>query len=207
MRGSLRLYLVLLSPILLVASVGFEVKPVRGAENVVAEAPTFKVGDEWQYSDRSFRRVAGFEGDYVITVSGDRNCQGCRYFRDQNTTIVKALDAQGKPSEHVTTGWKYLDFPLHVGKEWTQEIKGRSRTRGAPIWYFNRYKVTGYEEVSVPAGTFRAFRISHDQEPQSRDWSAHEDRWYSPDVKAFVKRFAQTLTWGDNWELVSYTLK
>ena len=192
--------------VILVAWAGFGVKPVPGADNVVAESPTFKVGDEWRYSNREVLRVVGFEGDYVITESNYRSCQGCRYFRDKNWTIVRVLDSQGKPSEHLISGWKYLDFPLYVGKEWTQEIKGREITRGEPKWTFNRYKVTAYEEVSVQAGTFKAFRISHDAE----HWSGgggHEDRWYAPDVTAFVKRVALILGWGNDWNLVSYTLK
>jgi hypothetical protein len=57
---------------------------------VVAEAPTFQVGDEWRYSGGNVRQVVGFEGDYVITVSkpGDSFCKDCRYF-------MSVLDAWG----------------------------------------------------------------------------------------------------------------
>ncbi len=69
-------------PLLLAACAEVQVKPIPGAANVVVEAPTYKVGDEWRYPGGYFVQVVGFEGDLVITVSNlDPFCRGCRYFR------------------------------------------------------------------------------------------------------------------------------
>ena len=44
------------------------------------------------------------------------------------------------------------------------------------------WKVEAYEEVSVPAGTFGAFRISY-----SDNNGTDRVDWYSPDLGVFVK--------------------
>jgi hypothetical protein len=50
------------------------------------------------------------------------------------------------------------DFPLEVGKTWTQDIVltvgGTTKTPMKAQW-----KVEAYEDVTVPAGTFKAWRV------------------------------------------------
>ena len=51
------------------------------------------------------------------------------------------------------------EFPLEVGKAWTQDIAltvgGTTKTPMKAQW-----KVEAYEDVTVPAGTFKAWRVS-----------------------------------------------
>jgi hypothetical protein len=51
------------------------------------------------------------------------------------------------------------EFPLEVGKTWTQDIAltvgGTTKTPMKAQW-----KVEAYEDVTVPAGTFKAWRVS-----------------------------------------------
>src|SRR5262245_45712496 len=195
---------------MLVAWPGVEINSVLGAENVVVEAPTFKVGNEWRYSNGSVRQVVGFKEDYVITVSkpGDSFCQDCRYFKDKNLTVMKVLDSIGKPYDYSVTGWKTLDFPRHAGKAWSYTMEGRlGRGSRALLLFRNQFKAIEYEAVSVKAGTFNAFRIRHHQESLRGGGSGDRDLWYAPDVRAFIKQavYAALEAWGGNWELESYT--
>jgi hypothetical protein len=52
-----------------------------------------------------------------------------------------------------------FDFPLGVGKTWTQDIQltvgGTNKVPMKAQW-----KVEAYEDVTVPAGTFKAWRMS-----------------------------------------------
>jgi hypothetical protein len=48
--------------------------------------------------------------------------------------------------------------------------------------------VAAYEDVTVPAGTFKAFRI--DQTPIANE-SINSWTWYSPQVKLIVKRITE----------------
>ncbi len=177
------------------------------AEDVSVNTPAFKIGDEWRYT-AGFIRVIGFEGEDVITAESGSRCQDCKYFRDKNWTLVKVLDAQGKPAD-VSTGLKVLDFPLYVGKEWNQETELRSVTTGLPRIYRNEFKVMAYEEVTVKAGKFKAFRIAWVQETRNvaNPFVGHADLWWSPEVKNFVKRHVYTTRWLTDSELESYTLK
>lgn len=189
-------------------------KPVPGAENIRIDAPSYRVGDEWRYSPGTFVRVVDLRDGLVVTESNtDQWCEGCRYFRDRNLVAVKILDAQGRPHEYAMAGadLKLLDFPLYVGKAWSQDTKLR-RPSGVIVPYSSRVKVEAYEEVTVKAGTFKAFRISWELEraaaydPWGTPFHGKSAMWWSPEVRAFVKREVYSRWWGEGWELVSYTL-
>jgi hypothetical protein len=51
-----------------------------------------------------------------------------------------------------------LRFPLKVGETWEWEDNSPQKIKG-----INRFKVAAYEEVTVPAGVYRAFRIDIQQ--------------------------------------------
>jgi hypothetical protein len=50
------------------------------------------------------------------------------------------------------------DFPLEVGKTWTQDLM-LTVGGSAPIPMKAQWKVEAYEDVTVPAGTFKAWRV------------------------------------------------
>lgn len=186
-----------------------QTRPIQGAENIVVEAPTFKVGDEWRYTGGYFIRVVGLEGDHVVTETNlDPSCRSCRFVRDKNGTVVRVLDADGKPVEYALSGLKILDFPMRVGKQWSQDLSLRQLSTGAMRPYSNTFKVEAYEEVVTKAGTFKAFRISWRQESRgSYAWHGSLDLWWSPDVRAYVKRAVYTSGWSRDFDLQAYTLK
>ncbi len=175
----------------------------------VAEAPTFKIGDEWRWEGGDYPtyiRVVALEGAGSVVESNlDVWCRdGCRYTRDKNGISTSGVSGKGEPT--YVSGLKILDFPLTVGKQWTQETELRQLSTGQMRPYFNVWKVEAFEEVK--AGTFKAFWISYSQENRgSVRWSGNASLWWSPDVKAFVKRVGHTSGWGKDWELASYSLK
>ena len=75
------------------------------------------------------------------------------------------------------------DWPLEIGKRSVKQyqVKLPGGEQLVPMEY--RMEVEGVEEVTVPAGTFRAFRV---RSSDSLGNSALE--WYSPDLKLWVKR-------------------
>ncbi len=189
-------------------------KPIAGGETTTVEAPTFKVGDEWRWEGGTyptFVKVVAVQGDQSEVESNiDAWCQeGCRYVRDRNSLAISGTNRNGAPV--YITGLKVLDFPLRVGKEWSQRLDLRAGATGAMLPYMNRWKVEAFEEISVKAGTFKAFRISwHQENLGPYTWWGNSTLWWSPDAKAFVKRVAGTTSsggWGRDWELVSMTLK
>ena len=73
--------------------------------------------------------------------------------------------------------------PLWVGKSWLASYQyydydlGRSFTN---VYY--RWRVEAYEDITVPAGTFKAFRLEGNTPYSSTTL------WYAPGVKLIVKR-------------------
>jgi hypothetical protein len=189
-------------------------RPLPEASLATVDAPTFMVGDEWRRNDGAFiytEKVVGFEDTFVITQrTPNPLCESCRYYRDVNGTIVKVADATGgyRPGD---MGWKFLDFPLRVGKEWSFRLSGVSGS-GAVAEYLNQFKVETYEEVTVKAGVFKAFRIQHYQKSLSANntFSGYATYWFAPEAKTIIKRVAKTTgsgrSWGRDWELESFKL-
>lgn len=180
------------------------------AQAPVAEAPTYQVGDEWRYSNGAVLRVVAIEEGHVVTTwTPNRGCPDCRDYRDKNFTIVKQVDKSGAPVSTSTIGFKTLDFPLQVDKEWQfrQDLFSRSYNRLMP--YDNSFRIEGYEDVKTKAGTFKAFKIGYIQENKGPyPWTGRVTSWYSPEAKAFVKRVVHTRGFPfDDAELDSYTLK
>lgn len=193
-----------------VATVVAATKPIPGGESIVVEAPVFQIGDECRYVGGRFRQVVGFEDDLTIMAENwDSFCEGCHYFYDKNLARVKVLDRNARPTGDPRGGLKFVDFPLRVGKEWNQKVEARQAGTGALREYFNRFKIETYEEVTVKAGTFKAFRIAWHQERHhpAPGWSGDAQFWWSPETKCGVKGLANDPRWFAPYELESYTLK
>jgi len=93
-------------------------------------------------------------------------------------TIVSAGD---KPllSWNPPVNWEY---PLEVGKSWTKSTSLTMHAAKRTIPYSYTGKVETYEDVTVPAGTFKAFRV-HATNTLGEDHT----RWFSPQLGIFVK--------------------
>jgi len=102
--------------------------------------------------------VARLDGDWAAVVRGD-------------TPIV---------SWNPPLNW---DWPLEVGKTWTKSssITIHAAKRTIPFSYTG--KVEAYEDVTVPAGTFKAFRVH-----QTNTLGEEETNWLSPELGIFIKR-------------------
>lgn len=105
-----------------------------------------------------------------------------------------------------------LAWPLQVGNQWRATARFEDHVL-RPHWsgtYWIDYEVLAYEEVTVPAGRYMAFKVGATK-TQFNNW--HETTWYSPEAGAIVKA-----AWGrktnngygpfeGSWELVSAELR
>ncbi len=87
--------------------------------------------------------------------------------------------------EELNTASPYIPFyafPLWVGKSWKATYAYNDRERGTAfeniVW---RGKVTDYEDVTVPAGTFKTFKV------EGTDGGVQLVVWYSPKLNIDVK--------------------
>ena len=77
-----------------------------------------------------------------------------------------------------------FNFPLEVGKTWTRAFKMTTHANDRSVDIVSNAVVEAYEEVTVPAGTYKTFRIR-----ATNNVGTDETFWYSPEHGIFVKQF------------------
>jgi hypothetical protein len=199
-----------------------EVTPAeRGTKRAVVdwtqkkfEAPVLNVGDQWRYKDVTdavlMNEVLDIkEGLYIIKEGGRRHLSGY----DKKTMNFKFLiEESGKRMENKSNWRNILDFPMFVGKKWTETTVNIPDGRQTEATFLNEFEIEAIEGVNTAAGTFRAFRIRYQQTNKSVKGSGWVRLWYSPETKSWVKReFEKSPFWSKvkihDSELISYKLK
>jgi hypothetical protein len=192
---------ILIGAIFLFISTGF-------AEAPVAEQPTYHEGDTWVFMQKNIKKnkerkikleFLRMDGDnYVFLKNGKKEVKW-----DSGLTSFKR-------KEHGRYPGPVIRFPLKQGKRWDYthlsgkyggpDITKRSTKRTTT------FEVVAYEEVTVPAGTFGAYRIIATVEGgagQQVKRGTHT-YWYAPDVKQIIKSHEFRI---GTMELLKYTLK
>jgi hypothetical protein len=99
------------------------------------------------------------------------------------------------------------DFPLEVGKTWTKSYRVTAHAVKQTVPFDSAWKIEAYEDVALPAGTFKAFKISY-----SDTLGNEQIYWYMPELgfvgKQMDKRTAKYRTGPGtrDSELISYTI-
>lgn len=156
--------------------------------------PAWEVGDRWEWSVRSRssdgRWTTGDVSGEVVEVTND-------------TYLVRYVNEAGEPGNQTfwranvsltSTRTASLVFPLEVNATWNGSA--------------SRSAVRDHAEVTVPAGSFDAWRVNHTL--GSRTTTGWRDEWWSPEAKVWVKTSQSRLFGGANLvverELVRYRL-
>ena len=186
--------------------------PIHGAAK--AERPVWHVGDRWEYRSLHPAQPA-MRTDQVVRKAGDDyviRYALAGYARPQK--IVLAIEPDDRAEDHVTPTlaldkgsrahgvvqytppFEWYRWPLEVGQRWTVDGTFRSPSRSALVrtpeveQYRVTFAVEAHEEITVPAGRFKAFKIRariSGGPPLGRLF--HDDfvQWYSPAVKRYVR--------------------
>ncbi len=151
-----------------------------------AERPTYAVGDKWIRSDGAYDLIRVENGRYVFAADGGREVH---LTRDLGVAkIVRAgqvlLELEPPPG---------LTWPLDVGQSGVSWLTLRSLDPqfGQSLVRLT-WKVDAYQDVRVPAGVFKAFRIVQVLEPRFLAVSPQSRRleltfWYAPAVQQLVR--------------------
>ena len=177
-----------------------ETRPTQAASPATATVATplkFKVGDVWTYS--------GANGEYlwrIKEVSADavlaENSTGRTYRFSPDGNLLQGYSGNGR-EVNFRPSTKDIKFPLREGTSWdetysgTGTVTGRKRGDERPkTWEFRAQgRVLGLEEVTVPAGTFKAWKIDHRLKGGDTD-EVRKTCWYAEEVKRFVKCTSET---------------
>lgn len=153
------------------------------------KAPYIEVGDCWSYRAENifFRNRERLENYEICVTHVDR----------AKNAVMAVARLSGKDKEidlMYQTDWaviesitgnlfsppaRYFKFPMKVGDEYSVEFGIKNNDEGWAKWTF---KVTGWESVTVPAGTFRALKIEGRSAVGSRLMF-----WYVREVNRNVK--------------------
>jgi hypothetical protein len=132
------------------------------------ERPVVSPGDTWTYRETHQQGLVGHETHNVATVE--------RAGATEILLSIKEIGSTLPPREHLfgadwsrfrnvdgkdTVVNRPLDFPLSPGKSWTIEYKDDHPTNRVHSMeqIKEKYTVTGWEDVTVPAGIFKALKI------------------------------------------------
>lgn len=122
---------------------------------------------EMELDGRPTRALQSAQGTLLTTANGE---------------WIAAADQDGK----MVITWDPplgFEWPLEVGKSWKRQHQVKIHASGATLPMDLHHTVEAYEEVTVPAGTFKAFRV------KAIDTLGNESlNWFSPDLRLFVKR-------------------
>jgi hypothetical protein len=100
--------------------------------------------------------------------------------------MVAALNAAGQPQYSFDPPMNY-EWPLAVGKAWRSQLTMTRYPSGQQVPMTIEGKVEAWEDVTVPAGTFKAYRMTW-----SNSFGEVETRWLNPmEGLATIKRHVE----------------
>jgi len=160
----------------------------------VADRPQIQVGDSWEYSFRD-TRDSRTGCTYSLTVTGvtvDKITVDMQNPQHCNIGALGVSTVYDKDFNLMYAGvTPYLTsaFPLQVGKQWTQKFA--LNTEANTLLHNDvTAKVIAIEKVTVPAGTFDAYKVvvARKYSSQYVTGTITETRWYAPQTKTYVRR-------------------
>jgi hypothetical protein len=160
----------------------------------VADRPQIQVSDSWEYSFRDTRNsrtgctysltVTGITDDKItVDMQNPQHCNigalGESMVYDKDFNLMYAG----------VTPYRTNAFPLAVGNQWNQKFD--INTEANTLLHNNvTAKVIAIEKVTVPAGTFDAYKVVVERKYSSQYTSGTitETRWYAPQAKSYIRR-------------------
>lgn len=138
-------------------------------------APHLAVDDTWTFHHTAQDKAGWHDSRAMLTVrrvSADEIVVATKPAGSDLPAVEKMFRADWSRERSVngreTVVNQPLAFPLRVGKTWEIDYTENNPNRQHASEHFvHPYKVTGWEDVTVPAGTFRALKIESEGE-----WSA-----------------------------------
>lgn len=178
----------------------------RAADEAAVERPQLKAGERWTYRySRTGPRVRNPGTrvyELVITFVGPKAIESVQTMRSG-----KEIDTTWTPEWNLVNDLRSgsflpdsgtFRFPLRQGARYSSSYEVlRPKAEKTDARQTLEVNVVGWEEVTVPAGTFRALRLEAtgtsrrlDRETR-RPGSLHYVYWYVPEVKRWAKMTLQ----------------
>ncbi len=187
-----------------------------------SEQPDVHVGDRWawQHTNGLVNEMDRTQIEDVIEIT-DKEIKTRVRVKGQPGSAVAVYSRDWSPIDIVSARYapllKELDFPLQVGKKWNAEADKMLFSNGKHGKFFLKAEVAALENITVPAGSFDAYRVNLSIEAAGTDEEANighttEAIWYAPSVKRYVKLESTFARDGrvrskDIFDLLEYSLR
>jgi hypothetical protein len=155
-------------------------------EEGIAGVPEWRRGDRWVYdwtsgAERGTRTVEVKElavlngvDYYVVEISPTTQQYYTKDLHFAASVQASRVLARMVPPQ------PWFVWPLKIGAHW--EFQGVFEEQQGSKKENDRFVVVGLEEVTVPGGTFRAFKVQRQTDRPDAD-----QYWYAPDVRWYVR--------------------
>lgn len=216
-----------MKPAILLATLAFA-GAASAADPVVVDKPRVAVGDTWTYNseiraaNRSKKLVETFE---VSGVTGNRlhvvvlrkfegeaegePIEADMVFSDDWNVMITG-NRGGRPSAIMRPSTAMLKFPMKAGERYPSDYDMETLPDGNLVRHRRASRVVGWEDVTVPAGKFRALRIEAEGTVQvakkPKPGRSMVTVWWVPELRRWVKLEQDFGPNGHRQELVSYKL-
>ncbi len=155
----------------------------------VAERPKRETDDVWNYRFRDgpweytlTQKITGVLGErYLIESTRTDSKTGVPAITRGRWSLDGNAYARARPEDKLQEVFRWR-WPLSPGTKWTYDVPIPG---GNQVW---EAQVMGWEEVSVPAGRFRALLVRRDlvRNPDPL-YGAQHFQWYSPEARGVVQ--------------------
>jgi hypothetical protein len=160
-----------------------------------AERPGVKVGDEWRFvvyhTQPSTQPTPQPNRTWTVTAVTPAGIQAME--NGEPLLMTPELNVLESPQRKESNP-RSLSFPLEVGKRWRYDSEWLFKPKGSRGTISNEVAVVGHERVTVPAGTFDAFKLVSKaslggNSPTGTFYAGDivATYWYAPAARAVVK--------------------
>jgi len=161
------------------------------------DRPDVHVGDRWNWQHTN---VLANESDFTLIEDvvevGDSEIRARVRTKGKAGSNIATYTREWNPVDVVFARYqpdlRSYAFPLHVGAKWEGSADKLLFSNGKHGRFNLAGEVQALEKVTVPAGTFEAYKVSLVLEATSTDEDANvghttELFWYAPSVRRYVK--------------------
>lgn len=164
------------------------------------QTPGVKVGDRWllrsddlnnpKWSNVTERTVvSALDAQLIVTSRNTRSNYTRKLVFSPDWNLLQTREPDGRGFDY-SPPLKYFDFPLFPGKTWGADIEEISVDQKTRRRHQLSATVDGWEEVTVPAGTFKALKITlkvRASEGSAVTRESTDVSWYAPKAKRSIK--------------------
>lgn len=217
-----------MKPAILFAALAIAAGAASAADLAVVGQPRPAVGDTWTYQSEiraagqskkltETFEVSGVTGNRVHVVvlrkfegdAGGEPVEADMVFSDDWNVMITG-NRGGRPSAIMRPSTAMLKFPVKPGESYPSDYDMETLPDGNLVRHRRVTKVVGWEQVTVPAGRFRALRIEAEGTVQvakkPRPGRTMVTVWWVPEIRRWVKLDQDFGPNGHSQELVSYKL-